>query len=80
MVHDLRVVLRLAEGRTEQPSAAILDSRTLQSTPESGPRAGYDGAKRKRGSKVHMAVDTSAICWPCMSPPPMNRNEPRWGS
>jgi transposase len=58
MVHDLRVVLRLAEGRTGQPSAAILDSRTLQSTPESGPRAGYDGGKRKRGSKVHMAVDT----------------------
>jgi transposase len=58
VVHDLRVVLRLAEGRTEQPSAAILDSRTLQSTPESGSRAGYDGAKRQRGSKVHMAVDT----------------------
>ena len=58
MVHDLRVVLRLAEGRAAQPSAAILDSRTLQSTPESGTRAGYDGAKRKRGSKVHMAVDT----------------------
>jgi transposase len=58
IVHDLRVVLRLAEGRTGQPSAAILDSRTLHSTPESGPRAGYDGAKRKRGSKVHMAVDT----------------------
>jgi transposase len=58
IVHDLRVVLRLAEGRQGQPSAAIVDSRTLQSTPESGPRAGYDGAKRKRGSKVHMAVDT----------------------
>jgi transposase len=58
IVHDLRVMLRLAEGRKGQPSAAILDSRTLQSTPESGPRAGYDGAKRKRGSKVHMAVDT----------------------
>jgi transposase len=58
VVHDLRVVLRLAEGRKGQPSAAIFDSRTLQSTPESGPRAGYDGAKRKRGSKVHMAVDT----------------------
>lgn len=58
IVHDLRVVLRLAEGREGQPSAAIFDSRTLQSTPESGPRAGYDGAKRKRGSKVHMAVDT----------------------
>ena len=25
---------------------------------ESGPRAGYDGYKRRRGSKVHMAVDT----------------------
>jgi transposase len=58
MVHDLRAVLRLAEGRTAEPSAAIFDSRTLQSTPESGTRAGYDGAKRRRGSKVHMAVDT----------------------
>ena len=34
------------------------DSRTLQSTPESGARAGYDGAKRRKGSKVHIAVDT----------------------
>lgn len=58
MVHDLRAVLRLAQGRKADPSAAIFDSRTLQSTPESGERAGYDGAKRKRGSKTHMAVDT----------------------
>jgi transposase len=58
IVHDLRVVLRLAAGHTAEPSAAIFDSRTVQSTPESGPRAGYDGAKRRRGSKVHTAVDT----------------------
>lgn len=58
IVHDLRAVLRLAKGRKEQPSAAIFDSRTLQSTPESGERAGYDGAKRKKGSKTHIAVDT----------------------
>jgi len=58
IVHDLREVLRLAEGRNAHPSAAIFDSRTLQSSPESGARAGYDGAKRKKGSKVHMAVDT----------------------
>jgi len=58
LVHDLRALLRLAEGREEQPSAVILDSRTLQSTPESGARAGFDGAKRRKGSKVHMAVDT----------------------
>src|SRR5262245_15572857 len=58
MVYDLRLLLRLAEGREADPSAAIFDSRTLQSTPESGHRAGYDGAKRRRGSKVHMSVDT----------------------
>jgi transposase len=58
MVADLRGLLRLAEGRNAEPSATIWDSRTLQSTPESGRRAGYDGAKRKRGSKVHLAVDT----------------------
>jgi transposase len=58
MVHDLRELLRIAAGRAAQPTAAVLDSRTLQSSPESGARAGYDGAKRKRGSKVHMAVDT----------------------
>src|SRR4051794_4746511 len=55
---DLRALLRLAEGRAPEPSAAILDSRTLQSSPESGARAGYDGAKRRKGSKVHAAVDT----------------------
>ena len=58
MVHDLRVLLREVAGRQGQPSAIILDSRTLQSTPESGARAGYDGAKRRKGAKVHAAVDT----------------------
>jgi transposase len=58
LVHDLRAVLRIAEGRKEQPTAAIFDSRTMQSTVESGSRAGYDGAKRRKGNKVHLAVDT----------------------
>src|SRR5688500_10883397 len=63
MLHDLRALLRLADGRRAVPSAVILDSQTLQSTPESGAHAGYDGGKRKRGSrkrgsKVHVAVDT----------------------
>jgi len=58
MIHDLREILRMLVGRDPRPSAAIFDSRTLQSTPESGDRAGYDGAKRKKGSKVHLAVDT----------------------
>ena len=58
IVDDLRLLLREAAGRTRQPSAAILDSRTRPPTPESGSRAGYDGAKLCLGSKVHAAVDT----------------------
>src|SRR5487761_817230 len=58
MVEDLRSLLREFDGRKPQPTAMIVDSRTIQSTPESGARAGYDGAKRRKGSKVHAAVDT----------------------
>jgi transposase len=58
LVEDLRRLLRLAAGRKAQPSASILDSQTLQSTPESGARAGYDGHKRKKGTKLHLAIDT----------------------
>jgi transposase len=58
MVGDLRSIIRAAQGRQGQPSAVVLDGRTLQSSCESGPRAGYDGYKRRNGSKVHMAVDT----------------------
>src|SRR5688572_12487406 len=55
---DLRALLRVAEGRDPEPTAVILDGRTLQSTPESGQRAGWDGHKRRKGSKIHAAVDT----------------------
>jgi transposase len=58
IVHDLRAILRVAAGKDPKPTAAIFDSRTIQSTPESGARGGYDGYKRRKGSKVHMAVDT----------------------
>lgn len=58
LVHDLRALLRTLEGREPDPSAVVLDSRTLPAAPESGHWAGYDGAKRRRGSRVHMAVDT----------------------
>lgn len=57
-MRDLRMLLREIAGRHPQPSAAIFEGRTLQSSPESGARAGYDGHKRRKGSKVHWAVDT----------------------
>jgi transposase len=58
IVHDLRRLLRKIEERVPDPRAVIPDSRTLQSSPESGARAGYDGDKRRKGSTMHLAVDT----------------------
>ena len=58
IVADLRALIRLGEGKSVEPSAAIFDSRSLLGTPESGHRAGYDGHKKKMGSKLHLAVDT----------------------
>jgi len=58
LVEDTRILRREFAGRKGQPTAVCIDSRTLQSTPESGACAGYDGAKRRKGSKVHIAVDT----------------------
>src|SRR5262249_438841 len=58
IAHDLRAIVRFLNERGPEPTATIFDGRALQSTPESGERAGYDGAKKKKGSKVHAAVDT----------------------
>lgn len=41
MVNDMRSIIRVSLGRKGQPSAAVIDGRTLQSTCESGPRSGY---------------------------------------
>ena len=58
LVHDLRVLSREGAGKEAQPTAVVFDSRTVQSSAESGDRAGFDGNKRRKGSKVHLAVDT----------------------
>lgn len=58
IIADLRVLIRLEEGRTVQPTAVIPDSWTLQSNPERGHRASWDEAKRRQGTTVNLAVDT----------------------
>jgi transposase len=58
ITHDLREMVRMLQERGPNPTAVVMDARTLQSTPESGGRAGFDGHKKKNGSKVHIAVDT----------------------
>ena len=59
ILETVRKLARKTAGREPQPRAAVFDSRTLRSTPESGERAGYDGHKRTNGSKVHLATDTA---------------------
>lgn len=58
IVDDLRELLRVTSGKEEQPTAVIYDGQTLQGTIESGARAGFDGHKKQKGSKIHIAVDT----------------------
>lgn len=60
---DLRDLLRLSEGRKQAPALILLDSRTIQSTTESEVRAGTDGCKKRRGSKVYIATETLGRCW-----------------
>lgn len=74
MAGDLRQLLRTLHQREPEPTAAILDSRTLRIAPESGGRAGYDGHQRKKGSKLHLAVDTRGYLL-ALTVTPANEND-----
>jgi hypothetical protein len=58
MVHEPREALGVTAGREEQPTAIIIDGCTLKSTPERGRRSKQDGPKRRKGSTIHIAIDT----------------------
>jgi transposase len=67
MVHDLRVLLRLSEGRALDPTPTILDSRTLQSTPDraalGAATTGRSARRVRRYTRRWTHWDT---CSPCM--------------
>src|SRR5690349_9485426 len=65
-IHDaLREETRRADGRTPEPTAAVLDSQTARSAC-GGEQIGYDAGKRTRGRKRHLLVDTCGLLLVCV--------------
>ena len=56
----LRTLVRRAAGKRSRPTAAILDSQSVKSANHSG-AVGYDAAKRIKGRKRHLLVDTLGL-------------------
>ena len=61
LIHDaLRGEVRVQAGKRREPTAAILDSQTVRSADQAGER-GYDAAKKTKGIKRHLLVDTLGL-------------------
>jgi len=58
--HYLVVMLRGGAGREPSPTAAVVDTQSVKTTESGGPR-GWDAAKRLKGRKRHVAVDTDGL-------------------
>ena len=75
LTHDLRIIMRVLADRDESPSAVTIDARTLQSTPESGGRAGDDGAQKRTAAKFTQRLIRWEICSPSRSQLGANKSD-----
>lgn len=56
----LRTLVRARQGKRSRPTACILDSQTVRSADHGG-EVGYDAAKKTKGRKRHVLVDTLGL-------------------
>jgi transposase len=62
LVDRLRGRIRVACGRKETPTAAVIDSQSVKAAETVGATvSGYDGGKKLKGQKRHIAVDTLGL-------------------
>lgn len=57
----LRKQVRTQMGREEEPSAAIIESPSITTSPVRGTERGFDGGKKIFGRKRHLLVETQGV-------------------